>query len=123
MRTSIESPARAREFSSPAAVRTRPPSPKKALGGPARRRSGRIARIALAAVAGVVVLAVASVASGGLLLKRQVSTEVAALFASGAPAPPGVLSEAELSGLPAPVQRWLRNAQVVGKERPAAIRL
>src|SRR5262249_42610595 len=46
-----------------------------------------------------------------------------ALFAQSRTVAAASLSEADLAGLPEPVQRWLRSARVVGSSRPATVRL
>jgi hypothetical protein len=75
-------------------------------------------------VAGVLAGSALAVAAAGRAgFDRQVSREVVALFAASSGAEPAVLGEADLAGLPEPVQRWLRYAQVVGKERPTTVRL
>jgi len=63
------------------------------------------------------------VAAGRIAFERQVAQEVTALFARSQGGTPAVLTEAELVGLPEPVQRWLPRSQVIGKERPVSIRL
>lgn len=45
------------------------------------------------------------------------------LFALRQAADSAVVTDADIAGLPEPVQRWLRYAQVVGKRRPATVRL
>jgi hypothetical protein len=65
----------------------------------------------------------AAVAVSRVLFERQVSREVDELFAVSGDARPAVLTDAEIADLPAPVQRWLRVSQVVGKERAVTVRL
>jgi hypothetical protein len=77
--------------------------------------AGTLAAVALAATSAVV--------AGRITLERQIAHEIDALFAASRDVPPTVLAESDLAGLPAPVQRWLRTAQVVGKERPRTVRL
>jgi hypothetical protein len=62
-------------------------------------------------------------AAGSFLLGRRIAREVDQLFAASRDVRPSVLTEANLEGLPAPVGRWLRYAQIVGKERPMTVRL
>jgi hypothetical protein len=106
-------PSRKREALAPVVERT----------GGRRRRGARIVGLVLGALAGVAVVAAASVATGNFLFERQVSGEVAALFAKSEGVRPSLLTEADIAGLPAPVQRWLRHSQVLGKERPLTVRL
>ncbi len=65
----------------------------------------------------------ASVGVGQVRFARQIGREVGELLAATGNARPAVLTEDDLRGLPAPVQRWLRYSRVVGTERPATIRL
>ncbi len=60
---------------------------------------------------------------GKVRFDNQVKRVVAGMFAAGKAPKPGVISEADLAGLPEPVQRWLRYSQVIGKERVTAVRL
>lgn len=83
----------------------------------------RLVKIVPGTVAAVALVTVAAVAVGRSVFKRRVSQEVAELFARSKDVGPIVLSEADLAGLPEPVQRWLRTARVVGKERPITVRL
>ena len=88
---------------------------------PSHRHS--FTRIALGGLGAVIVLAGGAIAAGNFFYDRQVRAEVAAMFASRQPVPPGVITEADLAPLPEPVQRWLRYSGVVGKERVATVRL
>jgi hypothetical protein len=80
-------------------------------------------RIVGGGVAAIAVLAASTVGVGRLAYERRASREVEELFAASEGAEPAVVTEADLAGLPAPVQRWLRYSQVVGKVRPVAVRL
>jgi hypothetical protein len=72
----------------------------------------------VALVAGLLAAATARKA-----FQRRIAGEVAALLAASQTRPPAIVSDADLVGLPEPVQRWLRWAQVVGKPYPATVRL
>jgi hypothetical protein len=75
-------------------------------------------------IAGAVALATAAaVTAGRLALDRRIEQEIADLFARSSDARPSVVADAELAALPEPVQRWLRRAGVVGRERPVTVRL
>jgi hypothetical protein len=65
----------------------------------------------------------AGLAVARMTFDRQLAREVEDLFAAGAAADPPALTETALADLPEPVQRWLRAAGVVGRERPATVRL
>lgn len=67
--------------------------------------------------------AVSAVALGRVAFRRQVAREVADLFERARSAQPTVVAEAELAGKPEPVQRWLRAAGIIGKQRPITVRL
>lgn len=79
-------------------------------------------KVVLGALTTLAVLA-ASVGTGHAVFARQIDREVGELLAAGGNARPTALTEDDLAGLPAPVQRWLRYSRVVGMERPATIRL
>jgi Family of unknown function (DUF6544) len=83
---------------------------------------GKLARMAIGAGAAFAVVA-ASLSGGRLLFERRVSGEVERLFAASQVSQPSIVTEADLAGLPAPVQRWLHSANAVGHERPVTIRL
>jgi len=76
-----------------------------------------------AVLAGALVGALSVVAVGRSAAERRVAAEIDQLLARGASAPRAGLGEAQLAGLPEPVRRWLRYSQVVGRERPATVRL
>lgn len=67
--------------------------------------------------------AVSAVALGRVAFRRQVAHEVENLFERARGARPTVVTEVELAGKPEPVQRWLRAAGIIGKERPITVRL
>jgi hypothetical protein len=68
-------------------------------------------------------LAAATAAIGRVVFERQMLNEIDALLANARPTSQGTVTEADLEALPEPVQRWLRYSQVIGKERPATVRL
>jgi hypothetical protein len=84
---------------------------------------GKRTKIVVGTVAAVAIVAASSIGVGRLAFDRMVAREVEDLFAASAATEPDVVTEADLAGLPVPVQRWLRNAGVVGKPLPAAVRL
>ncbi len=55
--------------------------------------------------------------------RRDSAAEVALLWQHLEPGPAAIVQEAELEPLPAPVQRWLRQAGVVGRPRVRSVRL
>ncbi len=74
----------------------------------------------LAAVA--VLVFVASAVAGGMF-EKQAGKEALELF-SGGPRDKGqLITEADLTGLPSCVQKWLAYSQVVGKEKISTVRL
>jgi hypothetical protein len=60
---------------------------------------------------------------GRARLNGQIRREVVGIFAAAKAAKPGVVTEADIAGLPEPVQRWLKYSGIIGKERVAAVRL
>lgn len=70
----------------------------------------------------IIVLAV-SFAISYVAFERKVAGEVEKLFEKSKGISPEVISEKEIQGLPEPVQRYLRYAQVIGKERIRTVRL
>ncbi|MDQ3226666.1 MAG: hypothetical protein M3Q50_08560, partial [Chloroflexota bacterium] len=80
-------------------------------------------RIAFGSIAAIALIAAGTIGIGRALFERRVNEEMATLLAASAVAEPHIVSEDDLSGLPEPVRRWLRWAQVVGKPYPATIRL
>lgn len=74
-------------------------------------------------LAGVAVVAALAVVMGRVIFDRRISGEIDELLARSRDARPAVVTEADLAGLPEPVQRWLRYSQVVGRERPVTVRL
>jgi hypothetical protein len=84
---------------------------------------GKRTKIVFGTVAAVAIVGASAVAIGRLTFERRIMSEIDDLFAASAPAEPAAVTEADLAGLPEPVQRWLRYAGVVGKSRPTTVRL
>ena len=84
---------------------------------------GKRKKIALGAVATIVLVGASSVAVGRAAFERRIGREVEDLLAASAAAESTHVTEADLAGLPEPVQQWLRWSRVVGQERPTTIRL
>jgi hypothetical protein len=97
-----------------------PDGSRRAGHGHGKAGAAGIAAGALAVATGLLAATVPAVRSAR---RRQVAGEVAAPFGQATGVAPGVLAEADLAGLPEPVRRWLRAAGVVGKVRPATVRL
>lgn len=88
-----------------------------------RRRTKVIITI-LSTIGSVVILLVSTIGIATALYTRRLDRDVDQLFAQANPnAEPAVVTEADLATLPAPVQRWLRWAQVVGQPVPRTVRL
>ena len=79
---------------------------------------GRGVMIPAGILALIVIVVIAAVALGRARFERRISGEVEDLLARNKGIRPDVLTEADLAGLPDPVQHWLRCSQVVGKVRP-----
>jgi hypothetical protein len=71
--------------------------------------------------AGVVVAAVALI--GRYTFERRTDQEIRELLDDVDDTQASVLTEADLEGLPDPVQRWLQYSGVIGRERPISVRL
>ena len=69
------------------------------------------------------IVATAAVGVGRVATERRIAGEITDLFAASEDTAPSIVTEADLAELPEPVQRWLRWSQVVGKARPATVRL
>jgi hypothetical protein len=72
---------------------------------------------------GATVSLVANVRAEREQFEERISSEIDALLAASTPADPGVITGADLEGLPEPVRRWLRHSGVVGRARPRTVRL
>ncbi|MBE0479131.1 hypothetical protein IBX65_08475 [Candidatus Aerophobetes bacterium] len=67
-------------------------------------------------VAVVVIYLIAS-SIGSMMFERKVKGEVEKLFAGIDKDKAEIITPEDLAGLPAPLQKWLQNSQVIGKER------
>jgi len=83
----------------------------------------RITGVVVGTLAAGAVLGVSSIAIATFAFRRQISQEITDLLAAAQGVQPTVLTEADIADLPDPVQRWLRQAQVIGRERPTTVRL
>jgi hypothetical protein len=84
---------------------------------------GKRTQIMVGTVATLAIAVASSIGVGRITFDRMVAREVDNLFAASAATGPNVVTDADLAGLPEPVQRWLRHAGVVGRPNPAAVRL
>jgi hypothetical protein len=75
------------------------------------------------AVVAAILAAAGTLVAGRFTFDRQLAREVDAVLGARRASQPAVLTETHLRDLPGPVQRWLRQAGVVGKERPSTVRL
>lgn len=71
----------------------------------------------------IIVLIASSITIGNITFRRKVNSEVAELFENSKEIEPEIITEEEIEGLPEPAQRYLRYAQVIGKERIRTVRL
>jgi len=90
-----------------------------------KARSKRMANVltVLAIIIAVPVLLAVLVLVGGTVSRRAVRAEARALFAASKQGVADVVREEENVPLPEPVQRWLRHANVVGRDRIRTVRL
>jgi hypothetical protein len=84
---------------------------------------GQRTKMAVGAVGAVMIVAASAIGVGRAAFERRVVREIDDLFAASAATEPHIVTEADLASLPDPVRRWLRFSGVVGKPRPAAVRL
>jgi len=82
----------------------------------------KAAKIGLVVLVIIVVLVI-SFAISYVRFERRVADEVRELFKEAEETGREVISEADLEGLPEPVQKYLRYAQIVGKKRIGTVRL
>ncbi|MBW2090950.1 MAG: hypothetical protein JRI34_02350 [Deltaproteobacteria bacterium] len=80
-------------------------------------------KIALIILAIIIIITTLSVILGSMIFNRRVKNEVAELFQAVRGKKPEVVTEEDLKGLPEPVQRYLKYAQIVGKEKVRTVRL
>lgn len=71
----------------------------------------------------VLLVAIIVVVIGKITFKQQVNSEIAKMFANRQQTPSEIITEADLVHLPEPVQRYLRFAGVIGKEKVQTVRL
>jgi len=70
----------------------------------------------------IVALIASSITIGNITFNEKVKNEIGELFKSKEIIPE-VVTETDIEGLPEPVQKWLKNSQIIGKERIFAVRL
>ncbi len=80
-------------------------------------------KVIIGSIATVAIVAASASVGGRIVAERRIEREIDDLFAASATAEQVVITEADLKELPEPVQRWLRYSGVVGKDRPAVVRL
>ncbi|MEE9516907.1 MAG: DUF6544 family protein [Candidatus Adiutricales bacterium] len=71
----------------------------------------------------IILVAAGSIATGKILFERKINREVTDLFKNTKQVKAAIITEEELHGLPEPIQKYLRYAQIIGKERIATVRL
>lgn len=71
----------------------------------------------------ILVIVLLCVSIGSILFDRKVKREVVRMFAENRINKNNIVTEEDLLGLPEPVQRWLHNSKVIGKEKIASVRL
>jgi len=80
-------------------------------------------KIVLIVLGIIIVLIISSIVISSITFKQKVKNEVEELFRKSKEVRPEVVSEADIEGLPEPVQRYLKHSQVIGKEKIGTIRL
>lgn len=84
---------------------------------------GKRVKVAVGSVALIAVIAASTVAVGRAAFDRRIEREVDDLLAAASGAEGTIVTEGDLADLPEPVRRWLRWSGVVGRARPAVVRL
>ncbi|MFW5976745.1 MAG: DUF6544 family protein [Bacillota bacterium] len=74
-------------------------------------------------IAVVIVIVVIAVNIGNMLFDKKVESEVKEMFAESKMEDNEIITEDDLADLPVPVQKWLKNSGVVGKEKVFSVRL
>lgn len=80
-------------------------------------------RVLLLAILAILVVSGLAASIRRRSFDNQIDREIAELLAASSAEPPGSVTEADLDDMPAPVQRWLRAAGVVGTTIPSVVRL
>ncbi|RKD32453.1 DUF6544 family protein [Thermohalobacter berrensis] len=71
----------------------------------------------------IVIVGFVIVSIGKMMFNNKVKSEIRQLFAKVYDKETKIITEKDLKGLPESVQRWLKNSNVVGKERIRTVRL
>ncbi|MBW2106931.1 MAG: hypothetical protein JRI26_13165 [Deltaproteobacteria bacterium] len=71
----------------------------------------------------IILLIAITVVIGGMTFARSVKPEVIELFQGHQDIKPELVTKEDLTGLPGPVQRYLKYAQIVGQEKVRTVRL
>lgn len=79
--------------------------------------------VTLLVVVVIVVLILTAVIIAKILFNRNADKEAALLFSANAENKHEAVRKEDLAGLPLPVQKWLENSHIIGKEKIAAVRL
>ncbi|MCW3130920.1 MAG: hypothetical protein N2V75_12610 [Methanophagales archaeon] len=75
-------------------------------------------------ILGVIIALIASaLTTGNITFNKKVKNEVGDLFNKSKETIPEFVTETDMEGLPEPVQKWLKNSQIKGKEKIFAVRL
>lgn len=80
-------------------------------------------KIVLIILGVIVVLIASSITIGNITFNKKVKNEVGDLFNKSKETKPEVVTDTDMEGLPEPVQKWLKNSQIIGKERIFTVRL
>lgn len=70
-----------------------------------------------------VLLVTSSVVIGKITFKRKINNEVKEIFENSQKAKAEIITQADIKGLPEPVQKYLRYTQVIGKKEIRTVRL
>ncbi len=80
-------------------------------------------KLVLTALAIIVVLIVSSASIGNIAFGRKANSEARQMFQTSRQPKTGIITQDDIRDLPEPAQRYLRYAQIIGKERIRTVRL
>ncbi len=80
-------------------------------------------KIVLIIIGVIIFLIVSSIIISNIIFNKRVKNEVEALFKKSKETKPEVITEEDIKDLPESVQKWLKNSQIIGKEKIFTVRL
>ena len=80
-------------------------------------------KIVLIIIGVIIFLIVSSIIIGNIIFNKRVKDEVEALFKKSKETKPEVITKEDIKDIPESVQKWLKNSQIIGKEKIFTVRL